>query len=139
LRRRQAEQQENAGEVEETEDEDTDGNEGESTAEVTAGSITGGIVGAVGAALLLPGIGPAIAGGALTVALAGAAVGGIAGGLLGAFARIGVSREKAKYYEREFKAGNVILTVTAHDQAQEARASEILQSHGAHDVASHSK
>ncbi|HEX4208058.1 MAG TPA: hypothetical protein VHZ51_28415 [Ktedonobacteraceae bacterium] len=113
-------------------------NDTEDRTGVAAGSIAGGVVGA-GAALLIPGIGPAIAGGVLTVLFAGAAAGGIAGGFLGAFADLGVPQEKARYYEREFKAGNIIVTVTTNDQAQEQHALDILRQRGAHDVEAHAK
>lgn len=125
-----------------TQDEEAQSDEGEGDddrAGVAAGSIAGGVVGAAGAALLIPGIGPAVAGGVLTVVLAGAAMGGIAGGFLGAFANLGVPKEKARFYEREVKAGSVIVTVSTTTPAQEQQSIEILQHAGAHDVETHAQ
>ncbi len=106
---------------------------------IAAGGLSGGVVGAVGGALLIPGIGPAIAGGALGMAIVGAAIGGITGGFLGALMRMGVPEDKARYYEQEFKAGNVILTIKPQDPSQEQQAQSLLHTYNAHDVEKHAE
>jgi len=96
-----------------------------------SGGVLGGLIGA-GAALLIPGFGPAIAGGILGATLTGAAVGAAAGGLLGALTGMGVPEEEARYYQSEFEAGRVIVTVNAPGRQQEAL--DILQRNGAYDA-----
>jgi hypothetical protein len=96
-----------------------------------SGGVLGGLIGA-GAALLIPGFGPAIAGGILGATLTGAAVGAAAGGLLGALTGMGVPEEEARYYQGEFEAGRVIVTVNAPGRQQEAL--DILQRNGAYDA-----
>jgi len=97
-----------------------------------AGAGLGALWGIGIAAGVLPGIGPAIAGGTLAViissALAGATVAGIAGALVG----LGIPEDEASFYESEFKAGKVILSVKADHRYDEAAA--ILRKHGAYDI-----
>jgi uncharacterized protein (TIGR02271 family) len=83
---------------------------------------------------LIPGFGPAIAGGILAATLGGAAIGAAAGGLLGALTGMGVPEEEARYYESEFQAGRIILTVQADGRRDEAI--NILRRYGAYDAAS---
>jgi hypothetical protein len=97
------------------------------------GAVAGGAIGALigaGAALLIPGIGPAVAGGILATALTGGAIGAVAGGLLGALTGLGVPEEEARFYQQEFEAGRVVVTVQAGNRAQEALS--ILQRYGAY-------
>jgi hypothetical protein len=99
------------------------------------GLLTGGVIGGLlGAAAsgLIPGIGPVLAGGILASVLGGAAVGAAAGGLLGALMGMGVPEEEARYYQGEFEAGRIIVTVRANGRSADARS--ILDSHGANDV-----
>lgn len=119
--------------TESTEDQSnaTQATEDEERADIIAGGATGSILGAIAgtaAALLIPGIGPAIAGGVLVTALGSAAIGGIAGGFLGAFTHLGIPREQAHYYEREFKSGRTLVTVHT-ERPQEAL--DLLRTHGA--------
>jgi hypothetical protein len=92
----------------------------------TAGAATGAGVGALwGIAVLsgaLPAIGPAIAGGALAAVLSSAAAGVAAGGLTGALIGLGIPKEEAEHYDREFRAGRTIITVQADGRAEEVRA-----------------
>jgi hypothetical protein len=115
----------------------TDSNEEANSSGIAAGGLAGGVVGAVGSALFIPGIGPAVAGGVLGMAIVGAAVGGITGGFLGALMRMGVPEDKARYYEQEFKAGNIIMTIKPVNDAQEQQVHHILQRYGARDVETH--
>jgi hypothetical protein len=98
---------------------------------VVGGGVLGGILGAA-ASLLIPGLGPAIAGGILAATLGGAAIGAAAGGIIGALTDVGVPEEEARYYQGEFEAGRVIVTVRADGREQEARG--ILRQHGARDA-----
>jgi hypothetical protein len=97
-----------------------------------AGAVAGaGIGGLVGLGILegfIPVIGPALVAGTLatilTNAVGGAAIAGLAGALIG----WGVPEEHAKYYDNEFLAGRVVVTVDAKDRFKEART--ILEKHG---------
>ncbi len=100
------------------------------------GSVTGGVVGGILGALataLIPGIGPVIAGGLLAGIVAGAVTGGAIGGLGGALTGMGVTKEDAEYYDKEFRGGRTIVTVDAADRRAEAEA--IMRDHGAYDAA----
>jgi hypothetical protein len=97
---------------------------------IITGSVIGGTLGAV-AAMLIPGIGPVVAGGILAATFGGAAIGGIAGGFLG----MGIPEHKAQYYEQEFQAGRIILTIKTAGQAQQAL--DILRHYGAQQVEVH--
>lgn len=102
-----------------------------------SGSLTGGVVGGLLGALatvLIPGIGPVIAGGLLAGVVAGAMAGGAIGGIGGALTGMGVSKEDAEYYDREFRGGRTIVTVEAGDRRTEAEM--IMRDHGAYDAAS---
>jgi hypothetical protein len=96
-----------------------------------AGAGIGGLV-AAAASLLIPGFGPVLAGGFLATTLGGAAIGAAAGGILGALVGMGVPEEEARYYESEFKAGRMLVTVRADGRFNEAR--DILYRCGAYDV-----
>jgi hypothetical protein len=101
----------------------------------TAGALGGGILGgAVGllagvGALAIPGVGPIIAGGALASALAGAGIGAAAGGLMGALVGMGIPEDDARYFEKGFKEGRVLVTADAGSRGPEAR--EMLRRSGA--------
>lgn len=89
----------------------------------TGGAI-GGAIGAVGAAiaavgtsLLIPPLGIVVAG-PIAAAFAGAGAGAAAGGLVGALAGSGMSEYRARRFEREVKAGNVVVGVTARTEAE---------------------
>jgi len=69
---------------------------------------------------LLPAIGPAIAGGTLAAILSSAAVGAAAAGIAGALIGLGIPEEEANYYESEFQAGRIIVTVNANGRYDEA-------------------
>jgi len=102
----------------------------------TAGVMAGAGVGALWAlgiaAGILPAIGPVVAGGILgsilLSAAGGAAVAGVAGALIG----LGVPEEEANYYEQEFKAGHIIVTVRAAGRYDEAVT--IMQRHNGFDM-----
>jgi hypothetical protein len=87
------------------------------------GGVVGGLVGLLAGvgALAIPGIGPIIAGGTLASVLTGAGIGAAAGGLIGALVGMGIPEEEARYYERGFREGGILVTVDAGARAGEAR------------------
>ncbi|MDQ2884529.1 MAG: general stress protein [Chloroflexota bacterium] len=97
---------------------------------IITGSVIGGTLGAV-AAMLIPGIGPILAGGLLAATFGGAAIGGIAGGFLS----MGLPEHRARYYEQQFQAGHIIVTVKAGDRQQQAL--NTLRHYGALEVEAH--
>jgi hypothetical protein len=103
-----------------------------------AGVATGAGVGALwGLGILagvLPGIGTAIAGGTLAVILSSAAAGAATAGVAGSLIGLGIPEDEAKYYDQEFQAGRVVVTVDAGSRFQEAQA--ILMRNGGHDMLS---
>ncbi|MHB8973436.1 MAG: general stress protein [Pirellulaceae bacterium] len=99
---------------------------------VILGAVTGAGIGSlVGLGVLagvVPVIGPALAAGTLATILTNAAGGAAIAGLGGALMGWGVPEEHAKYYDSEFQAGRVVVTVHAEDRCDTART--ILESHG---------
>ncbi|MBY0395775.1 MAG: hypothetical protein K2X91_04795 [Thermoleophilia bacterium] len=104
------------------------------------GALTGAVTGLGLGALaglgvlsgVIPVIGPAIAAGTLGVLVSNAAAGAGIAGLVGALIGAGVPDEEARYYESEFEAGRLIMTVEAGTRGREA--ATILHDHGAYDV-----
>jgi hypothetical protein len=104
-----------------------------------AGAATGGVVGAVaGAAVasLVPAIGPVIGAGVLGGILGGAAAGAAAGAYVGPFVNLRLSKEDARHYESEYRAGRTLVAVdtgnlpdASHDLEDQAR--QILLRQGA--------
>lgn len=93
---------------------------------VVAGGATGGIV-ALGMTLLpgmIPGLGPVLSMGALAAAIfgVGAAIGATGGGIVGALIGADIPEEEARFYEKELKAGRVLVGVQADARAEDARA-----------------
>jgi hypothetical protein len=109
------------------------------TAGLLSGGAIGGVVGAlIGAgALLIPGIGPVLAGGALAsifgitggTAVAGAGIGAATGGLVGGLVGLGLPENEAKHFEKGFKEGGIVVTVTGGARSGEAL--ELLRTNGA--------
>jgi hypothetical protein len=101
------------------------------------GAATGAGVGAlwaIGIATLgLPAVGPAVAGGILMAVLASAGGGAAVGTLVGALIGLGIPEEDAEFYESEFKAGRVLVTVKADGRTEEALA--IIRRAGGYDRA----
>ncbi|HEX2172186.1 MAG TPA: general stress protein [Dehalococcoidia bacterium] len=99
------------------------------------GAVTGGVIGGLlgaAAAALIPGVGPVLAGGILAGVIGGVTSGAVAGGLLGALVGLGIPEEEAGYYNAEFEAGRVIVTVRANGRPAEAE--RILREAGAGDL-----
>jgi hypothetical protein len=87
---------------------------------VAAGAGVGALWGLGILAGVLPGIGTAIAGGTLAAILSSAAAGAATAGLAGTLIGLGIPEEEAKYYDREFQAGRVVVTVNAGRRLEEA-------------------
>ena len=101
---------------------------------VVLGGTLGWLVG-IGA-LAIPGMGPFIAAGPIMAALAGAGAGAVTGGLLGALTGLGIPEYEAKRYEGRIKEGGILLSVHCDNSEWVGRAKHILESTGAHDIAS---
>jgi len=114
----------------------------EDDSHAASGALTGALTGLGLGALtgmgvlagVIPVVGPAIAAGTLGVILSNAAAGAGIVGLVGALVGAGLPEHEAKYYQDEFEAGRVIVTVNAANRADEAVA--ILRRHGAYDMSS---
>lgn len=101
---------------------------------VLAGLGLGAVAGIGVLSGVIPVIGPAIAGGTLGVILTNAAAGAGIGGLVGALVGAGIPEEEAQYYQDEFEAGRMIVTIQAEGRADDAMA--ILRRYGAVDRSS---
>jgi hypothetical protein len=77
---------------------------------------------------------PAIAGGTLAALLSSAAAGAATAGLAGTLIGLGIPEDEAKYYDEEFRAGRVVVTVDARGRLDEAQA--ILVRNGGYDMRS---
>ena len=105
-----------------------------------SGALTGALTGlGIGAlaglgvlAGVIPVVGPAIAAGTLGVVLSNAAAGAGIAGIVGALVGAGVPEHEAAYYQDEFEAGRVLVTVHADARADEA--TTILRQFGAYDI-----
>ncbi len=92
----------------------------------TTGAVIGGLAGIAVAAGVLPVLGPLLVAGPLMTALgitgavgttaAGVVTGAVAGGLIGALTNLGVGKERAKRYEDQVKAGNILVAVHADEK-----------------------
>jgi len=108
--------------------------------EAGAGAATGALAGLGLGALagmgvlagMIPVIGPAIAGGTLGIILSNAAAGAGIAGLVGALVGAGIPEHEATYYQGEFEAGRVVVTV--HAAARAAEAETILDRYGAYNM-----
>jgi hypothetical protein len=89
------------------------------------------------AGLALPVIGPVIAGGTAAAIAASAATGAAAAGIVGLLIGFGIPEENAKFYERELKAGRIIVTVKTGTREAEAR--ETILRHGGYDATCEAK
>jgi hypothetical protein len=98
------------------------------------GTVAGGGVGLLAGigALAIPGVGPVVAAGWLVATVTGAGIGAAAGGLVGALTGAGVSKEEAHVYAEGVRGGGSLVTVRV-DDADAARAEEIMGRHGAVD------
>jgi hypothetical protein len=91
--------------------------------------MVGGILGLLGS-LLLPGVGPIVAGGVLGSALVGAGAGAATGGVIGGLVGMGVPADDADHFDRGFRAGGILVSVTADGERGET-AARLMGMHGA--------
>ncbi len=101
---------------------DTKAPEGAATGASTGGVI-GGILGWLAGigSLAIPGIGPFIAAGPIMAALSGTAIGALVGGLTGTLVGLGIPEYVAKEYEKNLKAGEILIAVHTTDDEKEKR------------------
>ena len=105
-----------------------------------AGAGIGGIIGAIAGivmsagVLVIPGLNLVIAG-ALVSSLAGLGVGGLAGGLVGFLIGAGIPEHEAKFFEKEIREGNVLVTVKTHTDHQAIQVEDTFRSFDAKSVA----
>lgn len=83
------------------------------------GGLAGAILGAVLSAsvLVIPGLNLVVTG-ALASSLAGLGAGAVMGGLVGGLVGSGFPEHEAKLYEEEIRQGNVLVAVSAENDAQ---------------------
>jgi hypothetical protein len=101
---------------------------------LAAGAGLGALWGLGIVAGVMPVIGPALAAGSLAAILSSAAAGAAVAGLAGALVGMGIPKEEAEYYQREFETGRVVIAVAAQGREPEARL--IIQRNGGYDQAS---
>ena len=120
---------------------DTKAPEGATTGAGT-GALLGGALGwLVGAGMIatIPVLGPLVAAGPIMAALAGVGVGGAVGGLVGALVGMGLPEYEAKRFETMIKDGGMLLSVHVDDSDWGDKAEDILEKHGAKDIATSSE
>jgi hypothetical protein len=97
---------------------------GQSKAEEGAavGAVTGGVLGGAlaVASAFLPGVGMVLTVGTLAAAAFGAAAGAAGGGVIGALIGLDFPEPEARFYERQLKAGRILVGVKANGRAPEA-------------------
>src|SRR5262249_29762421 len=98
------------------------------------GAVAGGaLLGAFGlAAALIPGVGPVLSVGTLAATIFGVVSGAAGGGLVGALRGRDSPEEEPRFYERELKAGRILVGVKADNRAYEAAG--ILRDCGGYDA-----
>lgn len=101
------------------------------------GSAAGFVLGLV--AVAIPGIGPLVAAGPLAAALTGGVIGLAAGGLVGALTLHGIPEEEAAHYAEAVRRGATLVMVHAQNPDEVQRAVDIMNDHGAIDVAEHAE
>lgn len=102
---------------------------------VTGEAAAIGVLGYVG--VIVGSLAVVASGGTLGAALAAAAAGGAAGGGLGGLLARFIDHRYAHHLEAQVERGGLLLWVTARDDAQEARALDILKRNGGRDVHVH--
>lgn len=93
------------------------------------GSLGGGLVAGI-ASLALPAVGGAVA---LVGLAAGGFYGAVSGGLIGGATGVGLSDEKAKYYDSQLEKGDYLVIVTGSED-EIAGAKSVLEASGIQDL-----
>jgi uncharacterized membrane protein len=106
----------------------------------TAGAVTGAAMGVfagvlAGLATIASPAGAFIVGGPLFAswAAAGAAAGAVTGGIVGGLVDAGIPEEKAKLYEKQIQAGQVLVAVTA-DEGTDDEVAALMELYGVSDI-----
>ncbi len=106
------------------------------------GGAVGGVIGAtiaavaaVGTVIAFPGLGLVVAG-PLLAALAGGGAGAATGGFMGALIGLGLSEDRAVYYEKGLQEGGILVGVSAKDEVEVGQFSALLRDCGADEVRS---
>ena len=104
---------------------------------VGAGGVLGGALGLLAGigALAIPGLGAFIAAGPVMAALSGAAAGATVGGIVGALVGMGIPEYEAKLYEKQLRAGNILLAVHTETSEEQALALQVFTKAGVTDAA----
>lgn len=102
----------------------------------TAGGLIGAVLGALAIAgtIVVPGLNLVVTG-AYVGALAGLATGAVAGGLVGGLIGAGIPEYEAKIYDKEIRAGSILMAVEPRDAHQKEEVKKILQMADAHNLA----
>lgn len=102
------------------------------------GEAEGGLIGGLGYIGAVAAVGAVVAsGGTIASAIAAAALAGGAGSLFGSVIAKWVGDRHAGNLQAQIDRGGLLLWVRTWDEAQEARARDILSRHSAHDVHIH--
>jgi len=103
---------------------------------VAAGASLGGMLGAIAGlvagagALVIPGLNLVVTG-TIVAALAGLGAGAATGGIIGGLVGAGIPEHEAKIYDKEIRAGNVLVAVDTKTSEQTDAVKEIFDSYGA--------
>lgn len=111
------------------------------TAGASTGVVLGGTLGWLAGmgALAIPGVGPLVAAGPIMAAIAGAGALGTIGGISGALIGFGIPEYEAKRFEGHVKDGGILLSVHCDSSEAIKQAKNLLETTGAHDIASSSE
>jgi len=102
------------------------------TVGASVGAVIAGIA-AIGTILVLPGLGLVVAG-PIAAALAGAGAGAAAGGLVGGLAGLGITEDRATYYEKGLREGGIVIGVKSRSADEASKLEKWLGETGAEKV-----
>jgi hypothetical protein len=106
------------------------------------GGAVGGVVGAtiaaiaaIGSVITFPGLGLVVAG-PLLAALAGGGAGAATGGFMGSLIGLGLSEDRATYYQTGLLEGGILVGVSARDNAEVNQFTALMREFGADEIRS---
>jgi hypothetical protein len=94
-----------------------------------------GAIAAIGTAVAFPGLGLVVAG-PILAALAGGGAGAATGGFMGALLGLGLSEDRAAFYEKGIQEGGILVGVSARDEVEAGQFSALLRDCGADQIRS---
>lgn len=104
------------------------------------GGTLGGVMGAtiaalaaIGTVIALPGLGLIVAG-PLAAALAGAGAGAATGGFIGGMLGLGLSEDRATYYQAGLQQGGILIGVRAKDELDVGQLSALIREFGGDEI-----